>query len=65
MNFVGGRHTAGRQPVLSEELQPDSLHLAQRHFILCPVLQLRGSRILMSRHLSGVLEPAVVLQVNR
>jgi hypothetical protein len=45
--------------------QPDALHSLECNFILCPVLQLRGSRRLMSRHLLGVLEPAVVLQVNR
>src|SRR6478736_1793294 len=45
--------------------QPDSLHLTQRNFVLCPVVELGRSRRLMASHLLGVLEPAVVLQVNR
>src|SRR5208283_3825667 len=45
--------------------QPDSLHLTQCNLVLCPVVELGRSRRLVSGQLLGVLEPAVVLQVNR
>ena len=44
--------------------QSDSLHLAQRNFVLCPVVELGRSGRLMASHLLGVLQPAVVFQVN-
>src|ERR1700676_4692636 len=47
-----------------EPSQPDSLHLAQCNFVLCPVVKFGCSRRLMSGHLLSVLEPSVVLQVN-
>ena len=45
--------------------QPDSLHLAQCNFVLGSVVEFGRSRRLMPGHLVGVLEPSVVLQVNR
>jgi hypothetical protein len=42
--------------------QSDSLHLTQRSFILCPVVELGRSGRLMASHLPGVLQPAVVLR---
>ena len=45
--------------------QPDSLHLAQCNLVLRPVVELGCSQRLMSSHLLCVLEPSVVLQVNR
>jgi hypothetical protein len=48
----------------SKRSQPDPLDLAQRDFVLCSVVKFRCSRGLVSRHLLGVLQPSVVLQVN-
>ena len=45
--------------------QPDALHLTQCNFVLCPIVEFGCSRRLMAGHLLGVLEPSVVLQVNR
>jgi hypothetical protein len=45
--------------------QPDPLDFAQRNLVLCPVVKLGRSRRLMFGHLLSLLEPAVVLQVNR
>src|SRR6476646_5475442 len=44
--------------------QPNSLHFAQRYFVLCPVVKLGRSRRLMSGHLLRMLKPSVVLQVD-
>ena len=43
---------------------PDLLHFTQRNFVLCPVVEFGRSGRLMSSHLLGVLQPAVVFQVN-
>jgi hypothetical protein len=48
----------------TEASQPDSLRFAQRNFVPCAVVELGGSGRLVSRHLLGVLEPSIVLQVN-
>src|SRR5260221_2315952 len=45
--------------------QPDPFYLTQCNLVLCPVIEFGCSRRLMPRHLLGVLEPSVVLQVNR
>src|SRR3979411_58699 len=45
--------------------QSDSLHLTQCNLVLCAVVQFGCSRRLMPGHLLGVLEPSVVLQINR
>ena len=50
--------------IFARTSQPDSLHLAQRNFVLYPVVKLGRSGRLMASHLLGVLEPAVVFQVN-
>ena len=47
----------------TEASQPDSLHLAQCNLVLCSVVKF-GCSGLVSRHLLGVLQPSVVLQVN-
>jgi hypothetical protein len=53
-------------PSFSRKLfQPDSLDLAQCNFVFCPVIELRCSRRFVSSHLLGMLQPAIVLQVNR
>jgi hypothetical protein len=44
--------------------QADALHLAQCNLVLCPIVKFGCSRGLVSRHLLGVLQPSVVLQVN-
>src|SRR5260221_10832481 len=51
--------------VFNRTLQPDSLHLAQCNLVLCPVVELGCSGRLMAGHLRGVLEPPIVLQINR
>jgi hypothetical protein len=56
--------TASTYISLPGESQPDSLYLTQRNFILCPIVELGRSRRLMASHLLGMLEPAVVFQVN-
>ena len=48
----------------SKGSQSDSLHLTQRNFVLCPVVELGRSGRLMTSHLLCVLQPVVVLQVN-
>src|SRR5258707_12257697 len=50
---VGGRGLRSND----RTLQPDSLHLAQCNFVLCPVVELGCSRRLMPGHLLGVLNP--------
>jgi hypothetical protein len=45
-------------------LQPDSLYLAQCNLVLCSVVKFDCSPELVSRHLLGVLQPSVVLQIN-
>jgi len=45
--------------------QPDALYLTQCNLVLCPIVEFGCSRRLMPGHLLGVLEPSVVLQVNR
>jgi hypothetical protein len=45
--------------------QSDSLHLPQCNLVLCPIVKFGCSRRLMAGHLLGVLEPSVVLQINR
>jgi hypothetical protein len=42
-----------------------STSLTKRNLVLCPVVKLRGARRFVAGHLLGVLEPSVVLQVNR
>jgi hypothetical protein len=44
--------------------QPDPLHLAERNFVLRPIVKFGCPRRLMASHLLGVLQPADVLQVN-
>ena len=50
---------------LDRKSQPDSLHLAQRNLVLCPIVEFGCPRRLMPGYLLGVLEPSVVFQVNR
>src|ERR1700693_2773908 len=45
--------------------QPDTLDLTECNLVLCPIVEFGCPRRLMACHLLGVLEPAVVLQVNR
>ena len=45
--------------------QPDSFHFIQCNLVLCSIVKSGCSRRLMAGHLLGVLEPSVVLQVNR
>ena len=45
--------------------EPDPLDLTECNLVLCPVVKFSCSRRLMAGHLLGVLEPSVVLQVNR
>jgi hypothetical protein len=61
----GARCAAAATQHRNRTSQPDSLDFTQCYFVLCSIVQLRCSRRLMSGHLLGVLEPCVVLQVNR
>src|ERR1700719_3702674 len=61
----GDAHCAAAPTHRNRTSQPDALHLAQCNLVLCPVVELGCSRRLMAGHLLGVLEPSVVLQVNR
>ena len=61
----GTRRAAATTQHRDRTSQPDSLHLTQCNLVLCPVVELGRSRRLMAGHLLGVLEPSVVLQVNR
>ena len=56
------RYAVGETQLRCQTLQPDSLHLAQRNFVLRPVVKLGRSGRLMASHLLGVLKPAVVFQ---
>jgi hypothetical protein len=58
------RYAVGATQLRGQTLQPDSLHLAQRNLVLCPIVELGRSRRLMPGHLLGVLEPSFVLPVN-
>jgi hypothetical protein len=49
----------------NEFSQPDTLDLTECNLVLCPIVEFGCPRRLMACHLLGVLEPAVVLQVNR
>jgi hypothetical protein len=51
-------------PIGNEFSQPDAFYLAQCNLVLCSVVKFGCSRGLVSRHLLGVLQPSVVLQVN-
>jgi hypothetical protein len=59
------RVTRPRQRSLESTSQSDSLHLAQRNLVLCPVVEFGCSRRLMGGYLLGVLEPPIVFQINR
>jgi hypothetical protein len=59
------RYAVGATHLRGQTLQPDSLHLAQRNLVLCPIIELGRSRRLVSGHLLGMLESSVVLQINR
>src|ERR1700737_4208474 len=54
----------GKARQLNQVSEPDSLHLTQCNFVLCPVVELCCSRRLMPGHLLGVLKPPIVFQVN-
>ena len=55
----GGGIARRRTQLRGQTLQPDSLDLAQRNLIFCPIVELSGARRLMSGHLLGVLKPSV------
>ena len=55
------RYAVEATRLLGQTLQTDSLHLAQRNFVLRPVVKLGRSGRLMASHLLGVLQPTVVL----
>jgi hypothetical protein len=61
----GARCATAATQLRIERHRPDSLDLTKRNFVLCPVVELGRSRRLMASHLLGVLEPSVVLKVNR
>jgi hypothetical protein len=58
------RDDATRWKFENEISQPDALHLAQCNLVLCPIVKFGSSRGLVSRHLLGVFESSVVLQVK-
>jgi hypothetical protein len=57
-------HWRPRKPDRKRISQPDAFYLAQCNLVLCSVVKFGCSRGLVSRHLLGVLQPSVVLQVN-
>jgi len=55
VSVVGFRPKCGREEAaLIRKSQPDSLHLAQCNFVLCPVVKFGCPRSLMAGHLLGV-----------
>ena len=57
-------HWRPRKPDRKRISQPDAFYLAQCNLVLCSVVKFGCSRGLVSRHLLGVLQPSVVLQVD-